>query len=301
MKKIIIYGPTAVGKSDIAILLAKKINAEIISADSMQIYRDLNIGSAKITEEETQGVKHHLLDIRDSLENYSAFDFCADCKKIIDDITSRGKNVVICGGTGLYIKALTENYDCGTVVCDEEFRKKCNQMSNEELYAMLKALDEEKAKTIHLNNKHRIIRALEIATQKGHTNKSEYNDDFVIFGLVDDREVLYQRINHRVDKMQQLGLVDEVKYLLKHGATLESQSMKAIGYKELIPYIEGVKELNECLEEIKKRTRNYAKRQLTFMNQFPNIIKVNVTTKEDTANEIYKIIEVNNWINTNNC
>ena len=290
MKKIIIYGPTAVGKSDIAILLAKKINAEIISADSMQIYKDLNIGSAKITEEETQGVKHHLLDIRDSLENYSAFDFCADCKKIIDDITSRGKNVVICGGTGLYIKALTENYDCGTVVCDDEFRKKCNQMSNEELYAMLKALDEEKAKTIHLNNKHRIIRALEIATQKGHTNKSEYNDDFVIFGLVDDREVLYQRINHRVDKMQQLGLVDEVKYLLKHGATLESQSMKAIGYKELIPYIEGVKELNECLEEIKKRTRNYAKRQLTFLRGMENVNFVDVN--ESGSNEkIIKMVE----------
>ena len=300
MKNIIIYGPTAVGKSDIAILLAKKINAEIISADSMQIYKDLNVGSAKITEEETQGIRHHLLDIRDSLESYSAFEFCEDCKKCIKDINSRGKNVVICGGTGLYIKALTENYDCGTVICDEEFRKKCESLSNEELYAMLVELDAEKAKNIHINNKHRIIRALEIASQNGCAKKSEYNDEFVIFGLVDDREVLYQRINKRVDKMQDFGLVKEVEYLLKHGATLQSQSMKAIGYKELVPYINGERTLEECLNEIKQRTRNYAKRQLTFMNQFPNIIKVNVTTKENTANEIFNIIEVNNWININN-
>lgn len=300
MKTIVIYGPTAVGKSDIAILLAKKINAEIISADSMQIYKDLNVGSAKITEQETQGIKHHLLDIRDSLESYSAFEFCEDCKKIIADINARGKNVVICGGTGLYIKALTEHYDCGTVICDEEFRKRCEALTNEELYKMLEQLAPEKAKTIHINNKHRMIRALEIATQKGCAKKSDYDDNFVIFGLIDDREVLYQRINKRVDKMQELGLVEEVKYLLNHGATLECQSMKAIGYKELVPYINGEKSLVECLDQIKQRTRNYAKRQLTFMNQFPNIIKVNVTTKEDTAYEIYKILEVNNWITTNN-
>ena len=296
-KVIIIYGPTAVGKSDVAIGLAKLINAEIISADSMQIYKDLNIGSAKITEQEMDGVCHHLLDIRDSLESYSAYNFSQDCKSVINEIQSKGKNVIICGGTGLYIKTLTENYDCGETHSNSEFRKNCEKFSNEELYTMLCELDKSKAKTIHQNNRHRVIRALEIVNSQVDVSKTEYNDDFVIFGLVDDREKLYSRINSRVDKMIKLGLVDEVRYLLNKGATPDHQSMKAIGYKELLPYLSGEETLENCIEKIKQHTRNYAKRQLTFMNQFPNIIKVNAPTKQKAIDEIFNIIKENKWIN----
>ena len=251
-KIIIIYGPTAVGKSDVAIRLAKKIDAEIISADSMQIYKDLNIGSAKITKEEMQGVVHHLLDIKDSLDNFSAYEFCEHCKSAINDIESRKKNVIICGGTGLYIKALTENYNYAQTDKNKDFREKLNKLCNDELYNNLLNIDEVWAKQIGSGDKKRLIRALEILENGGKAEKSDFDDRYVIFGLVDDRQALYERINKRVDIMLKKGLVEEVKYLVSRGATIDNQSMKAIGYKELLPYINGEDSLENCVEKIKQ-------------------------------------------------
>ena len=285
-KTIIIYGPTAVGKSDIAVKLAKKINAEIISADSMQIYKNLDIGSAKITKEEMQGVKHYLLDIVNCNENYSVYEFVNDCKECIEEIRSKGKNVIICGGTGLYIKALTENYDYAGVNKNEKLREELNKLTNAELVLKLTNFgvtltNDDK------NNRPRLIRYVEIYSTGGKSTKNTFDNNYIIFGLTYDRQKLYERINKRVDKMIEDGLIDETKNILKV-ASPQNQCLKAIGYKELLPYINNEKDLFDCVELLKQKTRNYAKRQITFMNQFANIIKIDATNKDDAVNSIYQ-------------
>lgn len=287
-KIIIIYGPTAVGKSSVAVELAKKINAEIISADSMQIYKDLNIGSAKITEIEMQGIEHHLINIKSCLENYSVYEFVCDCKTCIEKIQNKGKNVIIVGGTGLYLKALVENYNYCDTNKNDCIRQECEDMTNEQLAEFITkngiCLDQN-----DLNNTHRLKRKYEIIKcgKKEQTKNDEY-DKYIIFGLTTDREIIYDRIDRRVDKMVQSGLIDELKYLILKGATLDNQSMKAIGYKELLPYINNEKTLGECLEVLKQKTRNYAKRQLTFFNQFKNLIKIEVDTIPNAVDKILK-------------
>lgn len=293
-KTIIIYGPTAVGKSDIAVMLAKKINAEIISADSMQIYRNLDIGSAKITKEEMQGVKHHLLDIVDCNANYSVYEFVNDCKKCENDIKSQGKNVIICGGTGLYIKALTENYNYAGINKNENLREELSKLTNEELVEILINLGVT-LKSDDKNNRPRLIRYIEIYSNGGKTTKKSFDNNYIIFGLTYDRQKLYERINKRVDKMIKDGLIDETKRLLKM-VNSQNQCLKAIGYKELLPYINNEKDLLSCVELLKQKTRNYAKRQITFMNQFPNIIKVDATNKDEAVDKIYEFLKLNSEI-----
>ena len=291
-KVIVIYGPTAIGKSDIAVELAKKINAEIISADSIQIYKEVNVGSAKITKEEMQNIVHHLIDFKDVNDGYSVYDFVKDCKEKINEIQNKNKNVIIVGGTGLYLKALTENYNYGNATKNEELRKQLNNLEPFELVEILKSLNKD-VKQDDLNNKQRLIRYIEIAKSGTIPTKRDYDEKFILFGLYQDREKLYDKINKRVDKMVEDGLLEEAQCLLKK-VNLENQCLKAIGYKELLPYFNGEKDLKSCLDVLKQRTRNYAKRQLTFFNQFKNIIKIEVKTKQQAVMDILKQIEEEN-------
>ena len=280
MKKplIIITGPTAVGKTDLSISLAKKIGGEIISADSMQVYRGLDIGSAKITTEEMDGVFHHLIDILDFDEEFNVFLFKELAEKSIEDIYSRGNIPIICGGTGFYIQALL--YDVSFSKEDNskiraELEKRVDNEGAEVLYKELQEIDPKSAEIIHPNNVKRIIRALEyfklngkLFSEHNETEKqkeSPYN--FMYFVIDDDRELLYQRINKRVDVMLSKGLVDEVKKLYEKGLRIGMTSAEGIGYKQLLPYLEGEISLDEATEKIKQDSRHYAKRQLTWFRR----------------------------------
>lgn len=280
MKKplIIITGPTAVGKTDLSISLAKKIGGEIISADSMQVYRGLDIGSAKVTTEEMDGVFHHLIDILDFDEEFNVFLFKELAEKSIEDIYSRGNIPIICGGTGFYIQALL--YDVSFSKEDNskiraELEKRVDNEGAEVLYKELHEIDPKSAEIIHPNNVKRIIRALEyfklngkLFSEHNETEKqkeSPYN--FMYFVIDDDRELLYQRINKRVDVMLSKGLVDEVKTLYEKGLRIGMTSAEGIGYKQLLPYLEGEISLDEATEKIKQDSRHYAKRQLTWFRR----------------------------------
>ena len=291
---IVITGPTAVGKSDLAVELAKELDAEIISADSMQIYKELNIGSGKITEEEKQNVPHHLLDILSFKEQYSVAEFCEDCKKKIKEIRSRGKNVVIVGGTGLYIKALVNNYDYSSVQKNEEFRTKLEAEAQEKglsvLYSRLKELSPERAEKISQSDKKRIIRALEILScEKKCVAKSVAEFSYKIFALNLERDVLYSKINARVDKMFEHGLLDEIETLKNDGMTENDQSAKGIGYTELLKYFGGDYSLSEAKEKIKQHSRNYAKRQLTLLRGM-DVLWVNASDKNAAKSYILEKI-----------
>ena len=290
MKIIVLYGPTGVGKTALSIKLAKKYDAEIISCDSMQIYKYLDIGSAKITQDELQGIAHHLIDFLEPNQNYSVFDFVENCKKLILDIQKRGKNVIIVGGTGLYIKALTENYNLGNVK-KPEIITKLQDMSNKQLVNII----EDSGKTVKkddFNNRIRLLKYAELAKTQSKTTKNDETEKYLIFGLICDRVKLYDRINSRVDEMINKGLVNETKAIYqKYGENIPC--FKAIGYKELLPYIKGESHLDKCVELIKKRSRNYAKRQFTFMNQFNTIIKIDSTNSNEAFEEISNIIDNN--------
>ncbi len=283
-KVIIIYGPTAVGKSGVAIELAKMINGEIISADSMQIYKGLDIGSAKVTQAEMGGIIHNLIDIKEPNEEYSVSDFCNDANRAIKEIFSKGKTPIIVGGTGLYIKSLISGYNFGETAKDEALRKSLSKLSEEELYNELIKINPDIK--IDKQNKHRLIRAVELAKHGAKAESNVFNYQYMLFGLVDDRQVIYERINSRVDKMINNGLFNELYYLLSLNLNANALCMKAIGYKELLPYKEGVSSLNECVDLLKQKTRNYAKRQFTFMNQFKELIKIQYCGKKETANLI---------------
>ena len=291
---VIITGPTAVGKSDLAVELAKELDAEIISADSMQIYKELNIGSGKITEAEKKNVPHHLLDIRSFNEQYSVAEFCEDCKKKIREISARGKNVIIVGGTGLYIKALVNNYDYSSVQKNEEFRAKLEAEAQENglsaLYSQLKELSPERAEKISQSDKKRIIRALEILScEKNSVAPSAAEFSYKIFALNLERDVLYSKINARVDKMFELGLLNEVQALKNAGMTQNDQSAKGIGYMELLKYLNGECSLDEAKEKIKQHSRNYAKRQLTLLRGM-DVLWVNASDKIAAKNCILEKI-----------
>lgn len=291
MKIIVLYGPTGVGKTALSIKLAKKYNAEIISCDSMQIYKYLDIGSAKVSKDEMQGVPHHLIDFLEPNQNYSVFDFVENCKKAILDIQKKGKNVIIVGGTGLYIKALTENYNLGNVK-KPEIVSKLQNLSNEQLINIIESSGKI-VKKDDLNNRVRLLRYAELVETKSKTTKNDETEKYLIFGLICDRAKLYERINSRVDEMINKGLVNETKAIYqKYGENIPC--FKAIGYKELLPYIKGETSLDDCVELIKKRSRNYAKRQFTFMNQFNTIIKIDSTNFDTAFEEISDIIDKNN-------
>lgn len=276
-KVIVVIGPTSVGKTKMGVALAKKLNGEVISGDSMQVYRQMDIGTAKVTIEEMEGVTHHCIDILDPKDQYSVHDFQQTVRKQITEITNRGHVPIIVGGTGLYIKAALYDYTFSEMENNhDEINKKYKDYTNEQLYAHLKQIDEESAKILHFNNRRRVLRAIEIYEQTGQKKSEMINEqehiclyDTYFVGLTLPRELLYERINLRVDLMMKNGLQGEMESLIKQGLTRENQSMKAIGYKEWFDYFEGKCDLNEVSENIKKHSRQYAKRQYTwFKNQF---------------------------------
>ena len=265
-----IVGPTSVGKTSFGVRCAKLFNGEIISGDSIQIYKGLDIGSAKVTEEEKQGVVHHLIDIKEANENYSVKEFQEKGRALIKDIVSRGKLPIIVGGTGLYIKALLYDY----VFFDEdEIDDQYDDLTNKELYDALLKEDPKALENIHINNRKRLVRALNIVRKhgKGISSIKEEQEhkpvyDTKIIGLTKDREKLKEDINKRVDLMIGQGLVKEIRGLLDKGISFENQSMQAIGYKEFKDYFEDKKTLDEVIEQIKINTRHFAKRQYTWFN-----------------------------------
>lgn len=275
-KTICVVGPTASGKTAISIEIAKCFNGEIISGDSIQVYQELNIGSAKITKQEMNDIPHHMIDIKSCFEGFSAGEFSELTKQKISDISSRGKTPIIVGGTGLFIKGLIEGYDFSLCPRNEEFRNACNDVIKseglEKLYQELKRLNPCRASEISPNDQKRIIRALEIEKfSNTPPNKQPTTKDFVVVGLSLPREKLYERINERVDKMVENGLVEEVRALYEKGLNENFQSMKGIGYKELFPYFRGESSLEECINLIKQHSRNFAKRQMTWFGSMPYI------------------------------
>ena len=285
MKKVIIlYGPTGVGKTSTSIKLAKILNGEIISADSMQVYKGMDIGTAKITQEEMEGIPHHLISIISPQEEWTVYDFVVKAKECINEIFAKNKTPILVGGTGLYIKALIENYDFNGADKDTEIRKKyqnlASEKGNEFVYSLLKEKCPERAEKLSENDTFRIVRALEILEIKEkNLNKPQISEkkpdyEYIIFALMKDREKLYKKINGRVTKMFKLGLKEEVKSLLDQNIDENCPALQGIGYKELIQYFHKELNLKQTKELIKKRTRNYAKRQITFLNSFTNVVKI---------------------------
>ncbi|MED4968478.1 tRNA (adenosine(37)-N6)-dimethylallyltransferase MiaA [Parageobacillus toebii] len=279
-KLVVIIGPTAVGKTKLSIALAKRLNGEIISGDSMQIYKGMDIGTAKIKPEEMEGIPHHLLDIKEPWESFSVVEFQQIARSLIHEISGRGRLPMIVGGTGLYIQSVIYDYRFSDAPSDEAYRRHLRQIAEDKgemvLYEMLSAIDPESAARIHPRNIRRVIRALEIyhctgktmtEWQRGQTQKLLY--DVAIIGLTMKREQLYRRINERVDQMIAEGLLEEAKALYDRGIR-DCQSVQAIGYKELYDYFDGRVSLEEAIERLKQNSRRYAKRQLTwFRNQMP--------------------------------
>ncbi|MEQ2400185.1 tRNA (adenosine(37)-N6)-dimethylallyltransferase MiaA [Peptoniphilus hominis (ex Hitch et al. 2025)] len=271
---VIITGPTGIGKTELSLELAKKYKGEIISSDSMQIYKKLNIGTAKIDLNKTS-IPHHMVDIIEPSDNFTVADFKNSAKKIITDINNRGGLPFLVGGTGLYINSLVYNLDFTETEPDYEYRDELREILEEEgsefLYEKLQDQDRDMAEKIHKNNGQRIIRALEIlksGNKKGDNFREENKDyNLIYIGFNMDRAKLYEKINQRVDKMIDLGLVDEVKNLLDEGLDKNSQSLKAIGYKEVISYLDGEIDFDEMVDLIKKNSRHYAKRQLTWFRR----------------------------------
>lgn len=279
LKVPVILGPTASGKTEISIQVAKKLNGEIISADSMQIYRKMNVGTAKITTEEAQGIPHHLIDCIDPDEEFSVAVYKKLALTKIKDIFLRGKHPLIVGGSGLYINGLTLPWEFDNKYRNEEIRQQleeeaCN-FGKEELYNRLRKVDPETAAIVHPNNIKRVIRALEIFEATGISKseldkKAAFQDlpyDYRLFGLDWQRESLYNRINSRVDLMVLKGLVEETKLLIEQGYSWDLIALKAIGYKELRPFIEGKQTLEEAVLTLKRDTRHFAKRQKTWFRK----------------------------------
>ena len=281
MKKIpliILTGPTAVGKTDLSIKLSKSLNAEIISADSMQIYKYMDIGSAKVTKEEMDGVVHYMIDEVTPDVPFSVSEFQMRSEKYIEEINKKGKNVLITGGTGLYLNSLIYNMDFAKSDANNEIREKLEKELEENgidyMHEKLRSLDEDAANRIHKNNTKRVIRAIEVCLSGNKMNDFSkdlrYNEKYkpIIIVLNRDREVLYQRINKRVDIMLKNGLLDEVKKLLEMGYTKDMISMQGIGYKEMIKYLDGEYTYDEAVEIIKRDSRRYAKRQITWFKRY---------------------------------
>lgn len=275
-KIICIVGATASGKTSLSVELAKAIDGEIISADSMQVYKNMGIATAVATKEEQQGVPHHLVEFLDSEDSFSVADFVSLANEKIPEITSRGKTPIIVGGTGLFVDSLVKGLTFSDVSANNEIRAELEKLTNDELYSKLLSLDENAAKDIHKNNRKRVIRALELCLSG--TTKTEQNEnsiktespyDALYIGVgYDDRQKLYDRINLRVDLMMKAGLLDEARKMLKKEGTTSKQ---AIGHKELQGYIDGNITLDEALDNLKKETRHYAKRQLTWFRRNENI------------------------------
>jgi tRNA dimethylallyltransferase len=302
-KVLVILGPTAVGKTKLSIELAKRLNGEIISGDSMQIYRGMDIGTAKITEQEMEGIPHYLIDIKDPSESFSVAEFQELVRVKIADICQRGKLPMIVGGTGLYIQSVIYDYQFSEAPADETLRtqleERAREIGNEALHHELTQIDPKSAGQIHSNNVRRVIRALEIYYRTGKTmsqtqevQQPEPLYETALVGLTMDREKLYERINLRVDLMVEQGLMKEVQELYDQGLR-DCQSIQAIGYKEMYDYLDGHISLEEAIENLKKNSRHYAKRQLTW---FRNKMDVQWFDMTDTLDLEKKIIGISRYV-----
>lgn len=273
---VAVVGPTAVGKTKVSIELAKALDGEIINGDSMQVYKGMDIGTAKITESEKEGIPHHLFDIKQPTASYSAAEFQARARPLISEINKRGRVPIIVGGTGMYIKALTHEFNFSDTDSDAQFRekleKKAEEQGAEAVFEELKRVDPESATNIHPNNVRRVIRALEIYHTTGipaserREKKSESPYALAMVGLTMDRERLYARINQRVDHMIEHGLFEEVRRLYAEGVR-DCQSIQAIGYKEIYTYLRGECTKEEAIETLKRNSRRYAKKQYTWFRR----------------------------------
>ncbi len=298
-KVIVICGPTASGKTKLSIELAKKIEAEIVSADSMQIYKDMNIGTAKPTIEEMQGIKHYMIGNISPQERFSVASYKIDAEQAIEEILLKGKTPIVVGGTGLYIDSLIYDISFADIKIDEQYRKELEKISNEQgldkLYKMAVEIDAQAMEKISKNDKKRIIRVLEIYKQTNKTKtehdilsrQKEVKYDYKVFAINIPRDILYNRINERVDSMINSGLIDEVKNLLKKYNNFPT-AMQGLGYKEVKKYLEGELTRQEMIDKLKLETRRYAKRQLTWFRKNNRTIWLNGT--EDTANNVEIII-----------
>lgn len=284
---IVILGPTAVGKTALSIALAKELGTEIISGDSMLVYKGLDIGSAKPSQEEQEGVPHHLIDIREPWENYGVTDFVSEAAHCIREINARGKIPILAGGTGLYVKALLEGYEFNDTDGHEEYRAYLEDLGRkkgkEYVHSLLSEVDPQSAERLHVNDFRRVIRALEVQhfggeqisqrrqAGNGELSREELCYETIVMGLERDRQELYERINRRVELMFEAGLEDEVRRLLEGGLARDTQAMKGIGYKETASYLSGEMSREEAIELIQKSTRHFAKRQLTWYRKMPYI------------------------------
>ncbi len=300
-KVIVIVGPTASGKTALSIELSKKIDGEIVSCDSMQIYKYMNIGSAKPTIEEMQGIKHYMIDIVDPDKRFSVADYKKMAENAIEEIIAKGKTPIVVGGTGLYADSLIYSIEYPEIEFDQNYRIKLENISNtpeglKELYNEAKKIDEEAIKKISENDKKRIIRVLEIfhSTGKNKTQieiesrKNEIKYDYKVFAIDMERKILYDRINKRVDIMIENGLIQEVKDLLKKYNEFPT-AMQGLGYKEVVEYLDGKLTKEEMIEKIKQETRRYAKRQLTWFRKNKQTIWINGL--DDMQNNINIILE----------
>lgn len=296
MKKVIVItGPTAVGKTKLSIEIAKRLQTDIINGDAYQIYQKMNIGTAKPTDDEKQGVIHHYMDFLDSSKTYSIAEFQNGVRECIDDLTSKNKVPLIVGGSGLYIDSVIKNYQFLEEKRSNE-QSKYDSLTNEELHQVLANLDPDKASEIHPNNRKRVLRAIElISSNVDNTSRSKKNElvyDALIIFLNDNRESLYDRINKRVDKMLADGLIEEVKNIGINNYSMTSKV--AIGYKEVIQYLNNEIDYNEMVELIKKNSRHYAKRQFTWFKNQDNcqVVNINLEDFNKTIDEVYNLITV---------
>jgi len=300
-KVIVIVGPTASGKTALSIELAKRINGEIVSCDSMQIYKDMDIGSAKPTLEEMQGIKHYMIDVVKPDERFSVAEYKKQAEKAIEEILSKGKTPIVIGGTGLYADSLIYSIEYPEIEFDQNYRNKLEKKADTqegliELYNEAKRIDEEAIKKISENDKKRIIRILEIfhSTEKTKTQleiesrRNEVKYDYRVFAIDMNREILYDRINKRVDIMIENGLIQEVKNLLNKYESFPT-AMQGLGYKEVVEYLDGKLTKEEMIEKIKQETRRYAKRQLTWFRKNKQTIWINGL--DDMQNNINIILE----------
>lgn len=302
-KLLVIIGPTAVGKTKLSVAMAKRFNGEIISGDSMQIYRGMDIGTAKIRKDEMEGIPHHLIDIKEPNESFSVAEFQQLVREEIAEIAGRGKLPIIAGGTGLYIQSVIYDYRFSDVSGDEKLRQELEQrakkIGHEALHQELRKVDPISAATIHPNNVRRVIRALEIYYQAGKP-RNEFENigpadipyNAAVVGLTMDREQLYQRINARVDSMMEEGLLEEVKQLYQLGLR-NCQSIQAIGYKEIYQYLDGEISLETAVEKLKQNSRRYAKRQLTWFRNKMEVKWFDLTNVNDLSK---KEMEISQYI-----
>lgn len=290
---LIITGPTAVGKTELSLKIAEELQGEIISADSMQIYRYMDIGTAKASAEERKRVRHHMIDIINPDETYSVADYQQEADRLIREICARGSLPIMVGGTGLYIRAVIQGFLFPEMETNHQLRAELTEMArkygNEYLHQKLAEIDPEHARKIHPNDLRRIIRAIEIFQETGHNmtyylEKQKYTPpryNTLKVGLIREREELYDRINKRVDLMIKKGLVEEVKNIIKAGFNMSATALQGLGYKEIIGYLKGDYPLEEAIRILKKNTRNYAKKQITWFNREKDLHWFNLTGKSD--------------------